>query len=672
MIKATACRLACLFAFACCTGAQAEIPLRDFAKHPDYTDARLSPDGLSLSLKVPVEDQRGLVVIRLADLHATPKFYLGRDAGIADYWWVGNNNILFTPSFSLGTLVSPALNGELWAIEAKLSGDTTYLFGERGEGEAGSADPTSHKTFGNGYASVIRTLPDDPDHVIVAVDDFDEGNDNRQTRGYRLDIHNGRRDHEVISPFSGIYTDFLADHDGNIRYAVGTDLRGYENSYVRSVDGDWKALNTGTTLHVTLDPLGLSRDGKYAYLASNEKSDRLCLIREELASGTRDTLSCDDVADMNTVYFDSASDTPIAVLYEADHPSVRLLATDSVERAELEDLQKIFPGELAIPASKSADGSRQLIFVYSDREPGRYYLYDRKNQEAKFLFSSRPWIKPEQMSEMRPIVFKARDGQTIHGYLTIPKGSEGKNLPLVVHPHGGPFGEKDTWAWDAEVQMLASRGYAVLQMNFRGSGGFGPQFEQMGKQQWDGVMIDDMTDAARWTIQQGYADPGRVCIYGASYGGYAAMMSAEREPGLYRCVIAYAGVYDLNLETKDSDTSESEHGRGFMREFIGDDPKRLHDASPIAHLDRLKAALFLVHGKADQRVPISQANALMSALDKLHYPYETLIKYGEGHGFYSEDNNVELYTKMLDFLNRNIGASRPKTGSDKTAGATAQ
>ncbi len=269
--------------------------------------------------------------------------------------------------------------------------------------------------------------------------------------------------------------------------------------------------------------------------------------------------------------------------------------------------------------------------------------------------SQRDWIDPRQMAEQRAVEFKARDGQAIHGLLTLPPGVPAHKLPLVVNPHGGPFGIMDSWGWSREPQLLASRGYAVLQVNFRGSGGYGAGFESAGRQGWDTVMIDDITDATHWAVQQGFADASRICIYGASYGGYAALMSALREPDLYRCVIGYAGVYDLPRLRRDSDIAETAQGRRFMNEFIGDD-KRLKAASPLTYIDRLKAAVMIVHGEEDKRAPFSQAKALRGALDERHYPYEWLTKPDEGHGFYEEANLMELYTRLLAFLDRNIGA----------------
>ena len=223
-------------------------------------------------------------------------------------------------------------------------------------------------------------------------------------------------------------------------------------------------------------------------------------------------------------------------------------------------MQLSFPGDIVYPVSTSQDGSKSVLYVYSDRDPGGYYLFDVKSMEISPIGAVIDGIVPEQMGERRLISFRARDGILLRGILTIPPGVDPKSLPLVVHPHGGPLGAADSWRWDADSQLLASHGYAVLQINFRGSGGYGRSFFNAGSRAWNTGMINDITDGTRWVEAQGIADPKRVCIYGASYGGYAALMSSLREPDLYRCTIDFAGIYDMNLQTATTDTTQSEQG----------------------------------------------------------------------------------------------------------------
>lgn len=269
-----------------------------------------------------------------------------------------------------------------------------------------------------------------------------------------------------------------------------------------------------------------------------------------------------------------------------------------------------------------------------------------------------PWIKPVQMAQMAPITVAARDGLALHGYLTSPPGQQGaNNLPLVVFVHRGPYGIRDHWRFDPYVQMLTSRGYAVLQVNYRGSGGYGYDFERNGFREWGGRMQDDVTDATRWAVAQGVADPRRVCIFGGSYGGYAALEGVVKKPDLYRCAIGYVGIYDLRPMYTCGDIPQSEFGENYLKMVLGEDESVLWDRSPIAHLDRLKAKVMLVVGGSGARVPPVQGENLNAALDKAHIQHEWLYQRTEGHGFYDEKNVVGLFEKIAAFLDRNIGAA---------------
>jgi dipeptidyl aminopeptidase/acylaminoacyl peptidase len=223
---------------------------------------------------------------------------------------------------------------------------------------------------------------------------------------------------------------------------------------------------------------------------------------------------------------------------------------------------------------------------------------------------------------------------------------------MVVMPHGGPHGVRDYWRFDPYVQMLASRGFAVLQVNFRGSGGYGREFLYSGYKRWGLEMQDDVTDATLWAIANGITTPNSVCIFGASYGGYASLMGAVKEPDLYACAIVYVGVYDLEMMLTEGDIPETESGKNYLDQALGNDLQDLRQRSPINHLEKLTAPLMIVHGAKDRRVPIEQAEALRERMDDLGKEYEWLVKPNEGHGFYDKDNRIELYEAMLEFLNR--------------------
>jgi dipeptidyl aminopeptidase/acylaminoacyl peptidase len=297
-----------------------------------------------------------------------------------------------------------------------------------------------------------------------------------------------------------------------------------------------------------------------------------------------------------------------------------------------------------------------LFRVASDTNPGVYYLLNLENNKIRPLVSNRSWIKPQDMAQVKPVSFKSRDGLELHGYLTLPPGKDPKNLPLVVNPHGGPHGIRDYWAYNPEVQLLANHGYAVLQVNYRGSGGYGIDFLKAGYGKWGHEMQDDLTDATLWAVNQGIADKQRLCLYGGSYGGYATLQGLVREPDLYKCGIGYVGVYDLIKMRTCGDTVSKGGSRGkdYLNKAVGKDTEKLKEISPAYNTDKIKAKVFLAHGEDDVRVPMCQLNSLVKGLKANGVDYEVMTR-DEGHGYQNPKNKLDFYTRLLSFLDENIG-----------------
>ncbi|MGH7185039.1 MAG: alpha/beta hydrolase family protein, partial [Pseudomonadota bacterium] len=306
------------------------------------------------------------------------------------------------------------------------------------------------------------------------------------------------------------------------------------------------------------------------------------------------------------------------------------------------------------------DGTKALLEVDADRNPGGFYLLDEKTKRLGLLAPKRRWVDPRLMQPMAAVSIKARDGLQVPAYITAREGLKTRKAPMVVLPHGGPHQVRDYWEWNPEVQLLASRGYAVLQVNYRGSSGLGHDFERAGYRNWGTKIQDDIADATRWAIAEGIADPARICIYGTSFGGYSALMGVAREPDLYRCAAGLAGAYDLAAAADDSDIAESRLGRLYLQHALGKDKAVLQEHSPVTHVGKIKAALLIAHGTQDKRVPFSQAKLLRNALDQAKKPYEWLVYEGEEHGFFKRENEVDFYTRLLAFLDKHIGPGAGK------------
>jgi len=650
--------------------AHAEIPLADFTRIDTFANAQISPDGHYVAFQVPTGNANfGLAVLDLQQSKIVGRFGLGEDRTIASYAWSSSSRLIVSLGETFGEYDQPSATGELIAVDVD-GKRWKYLFGYRGESpEIGTR--IGANTEITSFGELVRTLPDDSGTVIIASIPFARtygAADRMRAQTWRLDTFSGRRESEAGSPLTG-WVSFLADARGFIRYAVGDDRDNIIKVYTRSPEApEWKLLSSGekSNRYADVKPVRITRDNRYVLLMVTG-SDGLCLTRENLQSGERSTVACETDRDVSEVIYSADGEEAIGFLFNIDRPRVEYFDPASRSAKIMTALEKSFPGQLVLPVSGTLDGSKLVIEVSSDRNPGDYYLFDTQKMKASYLIGKNRWIDPDLMGERRPFTMQARDGTELHGYLTIPKGRKLDQLPMIVHPHGGPLGIYDSWGWESDPQMLASRGYLVLQVNFRGSGNYGKKFINAGRGGYDTVMIDDITDAARWAVAQGYADAGRLCIYGGSYGAYASLMSAVKVPDLYRCVVGYAGLYDLQLFRSDSAYGDSLSGRNFIDAYIGDSPERLAAASPINGLERLKAPMLIIHGTKDPITPISQAEALMKAMDKRKLPYESLIKRGEGHGFYLPEDRLEVAEKILAFLQKTIGPGAPAVEADGPA-----
>jgi dipeptidyl aminopeptidase/acylaminoacyl peptidase len=334
---------------------------------------------------------------------------------------------------------------------------------------------------------------------------------------------------------------------------------------------------------------------------------------------------------------------------ERDKPTV--VWTDQRMQILQTLIDREFPATKNDFTSRSDDLQWMIVFAHSDRDPGTYYMLNTTKPTLEQLVVTMPWIKPAKMAEMRPITYQARDGLTIHGYLSLPAGSDGKNLPLIVNPHGGPW-VRDEWGFNPEIQFFASRGYAVLQMNFRGSTGYGSGFEAAGFGQWGLSMQDDITDGVKWAIAQGIADPKHIAIYGASYGGYAAMAGLAFTPELYCCGINYVGVTDIKLLLK---TLPKSWNREIVEAMTGNskrDGKQLEATSPMDHPERIRVPVLFAYGRLDDRVDLKHGTEMAGDLRARGIPVTLIVRQDEGHGFRHWDNKIELYKAMEEFLGK--------------------
>lgn len=639
----------CLLSCAC-IGDAAAVDVDAYVRKDHFGTIKISPTGEYYAATVPLEDKTALAIMRRADNKLTATFVLGRNTHVDDFWWVNPERVLISIAEKFGEMDQPRLSGELYAINADGS-RPDLLVGQRVRG-AGLGTKIQPKKVEMVAAFLVDDLPADDKHVIISVMPF---SDDPFTRADRMDVYSGRRTQVARAPVRN--AEFTTDNQGVIRFAhgAGTDL--IDKLYYRAGDGaEWKLINDEAANGRVERPVGFSGDDRTAYLRVEQDKGPDAIVAVDVASGERREVLRDDDTDPMRIIYKPGTSLAVGAMYMDGRPRTAFFDNASAEARLYRSLEAAFKGESPYITSSTADGKLTLVQTGSDRNPGDFYVFDTVAKKAAHLISRRDWFDPEKMAEMQPVTLAARDGLPLHGYLTVPKGSDGKNLPLVVMLHGGPFGIYDGWGFDSDGQLLAAAGYAVLQVNFRGSGNHGRAFERAGARQWGRTMQDDVTDATRWAIEQGIADPKRICIFGASYGGYAALMGVAKEPDLYKCAAGYVGVYDLPMMHSHGDIQRRGSGETYLREWIGE-KDALGAVSPNRMTDRIKVPVFLAAGGEDERAPIEHSRMMEKALKSAGVPVETLYYPTEGHGFYVEANRREFHTRLLAFLNRHIGGA---------------
>lgn len=630
-------------------------PISDFVKHPAYSGVKISPTGEYLAITVDRGDQDVLTVMRTSDLSILKVNQLPDKKSVGSFYWVGPDRLMFNAVRKMGGYAQPLMTGEWYAVNADGTHPRPLIF-------YGARDATQrNKAVGNEVYTLLDPLDDDSQFALMLAR-YPRSSEGAGAELVRMDTFTGRRQSVVRAPKENC--SIVLDAGKNPSFSVCFSSRGEQGEYdemselFRREEGKWVLVNASRSDGKHLSVVGTTSDGT-VYVFQDDGKTPVALGTLDTSTGSFELLLQDNDADISDLIWATDEETLIAAVTEAGIPKVHLIDESHPDADLYASLAAAFPGQMVDFASHTKDGEKVIISVYSDTNPGELYLYDRSTGQARFLMSNRQWLAPDEMASVKPFSFRARDGQLIHGYLTIPRGSSGKDLPLIVNPHGGPIGPRDNWRFNWETQLLASRGYAVLNVNYRGSGGYGRAFRDAGHMQWGQNIQNDIIDATRWAIQEGYADKDRICIYGGSFGGYSALMAPIREPGLFKCAFGYVGVYDIEMMFNKGDIPRTESGLRYLRRTHGTDPKIWAENSPARRAAEVRIPVFLAAGARDDRAPPEQTELMAKALTQAGNPPEgMIIQSGEMHGFYDEQNRVKLYTEMLAFFDRHIGKDR--------------
>lgn len=620
------------------------IPVKDFARHSQISNPTLSPDGRYVTASVDTDDGKNhaLYIYKISDMSAPssvirlPKYELPLSVT-----WVSNTRMVIEKGKQLGSIDKPYSTGEILATDVD-GKNQDYLYGP----EAGKYGARA-STRGNdrGWGSVEGRPRPTNGHFYMSATTW--GNEN-SSNIYDVNAANSSR--SLIAEIGVNGMSFLLNANGQARFAFGND-NDFKYVVFRRDGTSWKELPDGGWL----TPWAYTADGSRMYAFYSADGGPEDLIEQDESGGNRKVLAKAKFGEIGSPMWTPIPREPFATVEATGIPKTIYIKPDSPSAKLHMALANAFPGQYVTFINYTEDGGVLLFGVASDRNPGAFYLIDTHTNKVTKLFAAAPWIDPARMAERRPVHFKASDGTELEAIFTIPKGGQESNLPMVLLPHGGPHGISDTWFYDNQAQFLANRGYLVMQVNFRSSGGRGVNFDHAGYLKWGTRVQQDLIDGVKWAIQEQYADANRVCVFGGSFGGYSAMMSVIRAPGLFKCAIGYSGLYDLSMMYNKGDIKSSKLGRSYLTTAVGKDDADLAANSPTKLADKITVPVLLVHGEDDQRTPFTQYKAMKAALDAAHKPYEFMTKPGEGHGFYDENNNIEFYTKLEQFLDKYIG-----------------
>lgn len=635
----------------------AELPVATFFKKPALAQLTFSPDGKRIACLIPYERRMNLAVI---DLEKKTKNLLTKftDNDVGSLLWASNDRLVFTQDIDGQEVPS------VMAVNADGS-DPVKLFGY---------DSTSQSSAVNiKFRGLLRRLKHDARNILVLADlTGAQGPDVCQ-----MNLKTGRI--SIHTPNPGFVQEWLLDHNDQVRGGVSSE-GGKIKILLRDEEKDeWQTMANGSSGRAADEdsddglgggwvPLAFDGDNRTLLVSGRFGRDRTAICRYDTKTHLlSEPIVADEVydaADDNEEYnpyplkgaiYDQAKQRIVGYAYRRDQAKVVWFEDDLARLQKQIDLS--LPDTTNFIMAASPDDSRRLILAQSDRDPGVYYLFDQAKKSLEELAVIKPGIDPALMAPMKPITFAARDGLPLHAYLTLPLGRPAKNLPLVVHPHGGPYGLRDDWIFNSEVQFYANRGYAVLQVNYRGSGGYGAGFQKAGYQKWGLEMQNDLTDAVAWAVAEGIADRKRIVISGASYGGYATMAGLAFTPELYCAGINYVGV--TNLTTHWGRYKGTSLQMRVVHRWFGDmdkaaDRKRAYDTSPCNFADRIQAPVLMAYGKNDPRVKIDQGFDMEAALKKHDKAYEMIIEQDEGHGFRKEELSIAFYTKVDGFLRKYV------------------
>ncbi len=610
--------------------------------NPERSQPRLAPDGQRLAWLAPDKKNVLQVWVKTVGKDDDKIVTADKKRGIRQYLWAEDSKTILY-------------------LQDNDGDENFHLYGV----DLASGNVRDYTPYQGIRADIVDVHPDFPDQVLVQMNLRD-----RQVMDvHRLNLTTGALALDTQNP--GDVVGWGTDAKFQVRAAqVSTADGGTEVRVRDDAKSPWKTLvKVGPDEILSFE--GFSADGRTAYLTSSIGSDTARLVARDLATGSEKVLASSNEVDAGGVIIQPRTYVVQAVSFEPGRQAWKVL--DPSIQPDFDAIAKLNPGDFALVNRTTADDAWLVAFT-SDRGPVSWYKWDRTGKKGTLLFTAQPKLEGLPLAEMKPVVIKARDGLSLNSYLTLPVGLTAKNLPLVLFVHGGPWG-RDNWGYSPWAQWLANRGYAVLQVNYRASTGYGKKFLNAGNRQWGLKMHDDLIDAAKWAVAQGIADPKRVAVFGGSYGGYAALAAATFTPDAFACNVDIVG--PSNLKTLiGSIPPYWKPIRSMFDVRMGnvDDPKDaelIHNASPLFKADKITKPLLIGQGANDPRVNVKESEQIVDAIEKNKGSVTYVLYSDEGHGFARPENRIDFNARAERFLGSCLGGRYEPMEGDKIAGSTA-
>ncbi|QKX04913.1 S9 family peptidase [Aquimarina sp. TRL1] len=609
--------------------------VEDYFQKPKQSSFKFSPNGLFFSYREKDQNNKNHVYIKNTETNEIKRVIEEKEDLIRGYGWANNSRLIYVRD-----------NG----------GDENYhLFAVDLDGK----NDTELTPFEGVQVSILNSLKDQKDHMIIQMN-----KDNPQIfEPYKINIKTGDlvklfENKDPKNPISGY--DF--DKDGNLKAYTqqqnGTEYVLYYRTdetkpFEKIVKTTWKD-------NFYIAGFDYSTNNPHdAYVISNLENDTNEILLYDFAKkSVIKKVYANKTFDVGGINRSRKRGYEVDYYHYNGEKSVVIPVSETYKKLHQKFTTQFGDKEFSI-VNKTDDEDKYLIYVGSDKLYGVYYLYDTTKDSFKEIFNLMPQLKEADMAEMRPIKFSSRDGLTLYGYLTIPKGASATNqVPLIVNPHGGPYGPRDYWGFNPETQLFASRGYATLQINYRGSGGFGKKFSMAGNKQIGRKMLNDLEDGVAYAKSLGFIDENKIAIYGASYGGLATLGSLVKTPDLYTCGVDYVGVSNLFTFFKSFPPYWKPYlGQVYEQwydENSPEDQKIMKEVSPALNVEKIKKPLFVIQGANDPRVNIDESDQIVTNLRKRGFDVPYMVKYNEGHGFGHEENKIELYKSMMGFFAKHL------------------